>query len=169
VTVLNQKHIHTLAQVRNPSDNQLLCNYWLKSSDLNLLGDMASEWDHFRKALIDSGILLQDKADMLMWTGGDNSGIPTVKNIYRGIVSTKMLKKIDRWQLSIWHWKIQLKVKLFIWLVVEGRILTWDSLQSRGWEGPSRCSLCKNGIETISHLFISCPFSVAVWDLVRKI
>jgi len=128
VTMLNQKHFHTLAQVRNPTDSQLLCNYWLKSCDLNLLGDLASEWDHYRKALIDSGILLQDKVDMLMWTMGDNYGIPMVKNIYRGIVSTKMLKKIDRWQLSICHWNIQLKVKLFIWLVVEGRILTWDSL-----------------------------------------
>jgi ribonuclease HI len=167
VSMLNQNHYHTLAQVRKQSNNLLLSDYWLTSYDLKLMGNLAVEWDHFRKALIDLGIILQDKEDNLIWSGGDKSGIPSVKNIYRGIVTTKCLKKIDRWQLSIWQWHIQLKVKLFVWLVVEGRILTWESLQVRGWAGPSRCALCKLDIETIPHLFITCPFTIAVWDRVK--
>jgi hypothetical protein len=98
---------------------------------------------------------------------GDKSGIPSVKNIYRGLVTTKFLKGIDRWQLSIWHWHIQLKVKLFFWLVLEGRILTWESLQARGWAGPSCCVPCKNENDTIPHLLITCPFTVVVRDRLK--
>jgi hypothetical protein len=89
VTALNQKHIFSLAQARNLSDSHHLCNYWLKSSDLDLSGDLASEWDQYRRALIDSRILLQDRADMLMWIRGDKSGVPTVKIFYWGIVLQK--------------------------------------------------------------------------------
>jgi hypothetical protein len=117
VSALNQRNIITLAQARGHSDNQHLYNYWLSSRDLGLSGDMAIEWDLYRRALIDSGVLLQDKEDVLMWIGGDNSGVPSVKNFYWGIISTKNLKKVELWQQSIWHWKIQLKIKLFIWLV----------------------------------------------------
>jgi hypothetical protein len=169
VSMLKQNHIHTLAQARKCSNSTSLCDYWLTSIDINLRGSLATEWDLFRKALIDTGIILQNTKDKLMWTGGDNSGIPSVKKNYRGIVTTKCLKRIDRWQLSLWHWHIHLKIKLFVWLAVEGRILTWDSLQARGWIGPSRCVLCKNDQETIPHLFINCSFTVAVWDRVNMI
>jgi len=143
VSSLKQRNIITLAQARGHSDNHHLYNHWLSSRDLSFSGDMAIEWDQYRRALIDSGVLLQDKEDVLMWIGGDNSSAPSVKNLYWGIISTKNLKKVELWQQSIWRWKIQLKIKLFIWLAAEGRILTWDSLQSRGWEGPGLWYLLK--------------------------
>jgi hypothetical protein len=103
-----------------------------------------------------------------MWIGGDNSGSPSVKNFYWGIISTKSLMKVETWRQSIWKWKIQLKIKLFIWLAMEGKILTWDSLQKRGWEGPGRCPLCKQDSENIIHLFKLCPFAISVWNIVSK-
>ena len=51
----------------------------------------------------------------------------------------------------------------FIWLLARDRILTWDHLQHKGFQGPGRCSLCKMSIEDIPHLFLTCPFSVAVF------
>jgi hypothetical protein len=101
-----------------------------------------------------------------MWTGGDNSGFPTVKKFYWAILSTKNLRKFGGWRRSIWKWNIQLKIKLFIWLAVEGKILTWDTLQSRGWEGPGLCYLCNQESENIYHLFQQCPFTKSVWDKV---
>lgn len=56
-----------------------------------------------------------------------------------------------------------LKLKLFTWLVGKGKILTWEALQRRGWEGPGICSLCKNAPEDLQHLLIHCPFSKEVW------
>jgi hypothetical protein len=66
VIAFNQKHIYSIAQAINLYDSHHLCNYWLKSSDLDLSRDLASEWDQYRRALIDSDILLQDRVDMLM-------------------------------------------------------------------------------------------------------
>jgi hypothetical protein len=61
-----------------------------------------------------------------------------------------------------------LKIKLFLWLSMEGKILTWDSLQKRGWEGPGRCPLCRKESESITHLFTSCTFARTVWDIMIK-
>jgi hypothetical protein len=46
------------------------------------------------KNLIDSGALIQDREDELIWSGDDNSGIMTVKNIYLAMMSTKGIQKI---------------------------------------------------------------------------
>lgn len=33
---------------------------------------------------------------------------------------------------------------------------------------PNRCILCKNQLETVSHLFLHCPFSREVWDSLTR-
>ena len=50
-----------------------------------------------------------------------------------------------------------------MWCVLENRAPTWDILQKRSFQGPGWCVLCKKELESISHLFITCPFSIAVW------
>jgi len=59
-----------------------------------------------------------------MWIGDDNSRKPTTKNLYSSIISTKRLLKVEFWKQKIRNLKIQLKVKLFVWLALEGKILT---------------------------------------------
>jgi hypothetical protein len=54
---------------------------------LGLEGDLATEWEKYRRNLIGSGIQLLDRLDELMWTGGDNSGQLTVKNVYNAVAS----------------------------------------------------------------------------------
>jgi hypothetical protein len=79
----------------------------------------------------------------------------------------KNLRKFGGWRRAMWKWKIQLKIKLFIWLAMEGKILTWDIIQARGREGPGICYLCNQDSETIDHLFLHCPFTQSVWNKVR--
>jgi hypothetical protein len=64
-----------------------------------------------------------------LWTGGDNSGIITVKNTYLALLSTQGLKKVLGWRQALWKWDLQLKIKCFIWLAVENKILTWENLK----------------------------------------
>jgi hypothetical protein len=68
------------------------------------------------------------------------------------------------WFFQLWNWKLPLKLKLFIWLAGKGKILTWDSLRRRGWEGPGFCPLCRHAQEDIHHLLIHCEFSTDVWN-----
>ena len=43
--------------------------------------------------------------------------------------------------------------------------MTSDNLKRKGWEWPSRCSLCNHAEETTKHLFISCDFTKEVWRI----
>jgi hypothetical protein len=67
------------------------------------------------------------------------------------------------WRQRIWKASCPLKCKLFTWLMLENKLLFWNNLQARGWEGPSRCSLCAQDIETSLHVFVLCPFTSALW------
>jgi len=55
------------------------------------------------------------------------------------------------------------KIKLVFRLVLELKILTSNSLQKRGWYGPSICSLCFRDEDSISHIFIYYPFTLKLW------
>jgi hypothetical protein len=87
----------------------------------------------------------------------------SVQNFYRALISTQNLPSQTGWKLKFWKWNVQLKMKLFIWMVSENKILTWDMLRRKGWYGPGIYFLCKNNSEDIDHLFIHCPFARAVW------
>ena len=50
-----------------------------------------------------------------------------------------------------------------MWLELSNKLLTWEMLKKRGFEGPSIYSLCKMNEETISHLFSLCPYAGSVW------
>ena len=74
MSALNQRNIITLAHARNSSDDQQLSSYWTCSNDLGFEGELAFEWDHLRREVIDYGSLIHDTKYKLMWIGGDNFG-----------------------------------------------------------------------------------------------
>ncbi|KAF1898214.1 hypothetical protein Lal_00032980 [Lupinus albus] len=46
---------------------------------------------------------------------------------------------------------------------------TYDNLQKRGCHLASMCSNCNTHVETSSHLFLTCPFVVKLWDWLGSI
>jgi hypothetical protein len=136
VTNLNQKSVYYLYQARSELRPGTICSIWLTSDDLGLVGDLALEWEMFRRALIDSGVQLLDRPDVLKWTGGDYSGQLTVKNVYDALETKQWKNSIGGWRKILWLWDCPLKIKLFVWLVAENKILTWENLQLRGHIGP---------------------------------
>eukprot|EP00253_Pinus_taeda_P029870 PITA_29870 len=62
-----------------------------------------------------------------------------------------------------------MKINLFIWLVHQRKILTWENLLKKGFSGPSKCHLCGSHEETVEHLLNLCPFSTKVWNWVASI
>jgi hypothetical protein len=141
---------------------------WVTSEELELVGALAEEWQAYRRAIISSGIQLQIRPDVLKWIGGDTSGRITVKNAYEAVEKKKYAFLIGGWRKALWSWDCPLKLKLFSWLLVENKVLTWDNLQRRGFEGPSHCSMCKKESESVYHLFVDCPFSNDVWNRVKQ-
>jgi len=137
---------------------------WISAKDLGISGDLEMEWEQYCRDLNEAGVSLREKEDTLIWTGGDSTGRMLVKNIYSTLISIYEWPQTKRWKFKLWKWEIQLKKKLFIWLASENKILTWQVLQGKGWQGPGQCSLCKSEIEDVDHLFVHCQFIQTVWE-----
>jgi hypothetical protein len=72
--VLKDKNIRYLYQARAQNLQGCYIAQWKSSLDLGLSGALANEWSSFCKVLIGLGVHLQHREDLLIWTGGDNSG-----------------------------------------------------------------------------------------------
>jgi hypothetical protein len=141
-----------------------LTDTWKSSAELGLTGFHENEWTNFISSLNLAGVTLNEQSeDTLIWSGGDSSGVISAKNVYAAIVSTLTFQVSHGWCIQIWKWMLPLKVILFFLLVVHNRILTWDNLQAKGWFGSGLFPLCKLALETVSHLFIDCSFTLLVW------
>ena len=67
---------------------------------------------------------------------------------------------------KIWKSKIPLKVKIFMWYLHRGVVLTKDNLARRNWPGSKKCSFCSHD-ETIKHLFFQCKFARSTWSVIQ--
>jgi hypothetical protein len=164
-TRLASQHCTFLAQIKVPTGALPLPDSWLDSGTLSLDGSIAIEWCRYTSALKGAGISLSDQPDTLLWAGGDATGSITVKNIYAAFLHQMRLEVDCSWIRQIWKWEVPLKLKLFTWLAGRGKILSWEVLRRRGWEGPGICLLCNQASEDLHHLLVHCAFTKEVWNL----
>ena len=66
------------------------------------------------------------------------------------------------WPL-VWKVKIPVKINTFVWKLLHDSLLVNLILNSKGILANSLCPLCKEADESISHLFLFCNFTRAVW------
>ena len=103
--------------------------------------------------------LINQNSDTLIW--GE-----TLEGFYS--VATSYLSLVGRVEKPIWAkaWILGLtpKINIFFWLLLQDKILTLDNLAKRGQILPNRCSLSRQDLEFVNHLFIHCPFSYKVWS-----
>lgn len=67
------------------------------------------------------------------------------------------------WHKSVWKGILPLKIKCFLWLTLENKILTQDNYQKRGSVIVNCCILCGAALESMDHLLVGCPFTGLVW------
>jgi hypothetical protein len=53
------------------------------------------------------------------------SGHISVKNVYEALSNKLWKYKLGGWRRNLWKWDCPLKIKLFIWLIAENKILSW--------------------------------------------
>lgn len=68
---------------------------------------------------------------------------------------------------TIWKANIPFKIKIFLWLVKQNKVLTRDNLSRRGCHGDTTCLFC-NAPESINHLFVTCPFISTIWSWIAS-
>ena len=67
---------------------------------------------------------------------------------------------------KLWKLKAPVKIKVFLWYLGKGVILTKDNLAKRNWQGDKTCCYCHEP-ETIRHLFFDCRSARMVWNLIH--
>ena len=55
-----------------------------------------------------------------------------------------------------------LKIKIFMWYLLKGVMLTKDNLAIRNCHGILKCCFCMKN-ETIQYLFVECPYARFLW------
>ena len=57
------------------------------------------------------------------------------------------------------------KVELFLWQLLKGRVMVGNVLKRFGLSLAMRCLFCKADKESLSHVFLHCPWSWKIWKI----
>jgi hypothetical protein len=113
-------------------------------------------------------VTLQDSSsDRWLWLLDPNGGY-SVRGVYDLLTSQEQPHLHQSLEL-IWHKQAPLKVSIFAWRLLRDRLPTKENLANRGIIS-MEARLCLTGcgqVEDMDHLFLLCPFSSALWSLVR--
>ena len=114
------------------------------------------EWSQLRGLL--QGRTLGVQSDIGYWALNKN-GNYTSKSMYEEVVNPGVR---DLRMLDMWKSNMPLKVKIFVWMCLRGRIQVAVDLKAKGWPGKPSCKLCGE-LETANHLIFGCPLSHFGW------
>ena len=105
-------------------------------------------------------ISFTDREDAIIWLW-ENSGIYSAKSAYEMLSGGGIIK----WHFNfVWGLKIPQSVKLFVYFLLQGKLLTRDVLAKRGMFFGLQCPLCMNcPRESILHIIYLCSVAVEVW------
>jgi hypothetical protein len=135
----------------------------LKSDNINLawrrslFGSKLVAWNELRQKLVN--IPLTQDQDIFHWNLHP-IGQFSVKSLYLALIK----EEVPNLNKRLWRIKAPLKIKIFLWYLRRGVLLTKDNLAKRNWKGSKACNFCQ-GNETIQHLFFECRFARMVWSM----
>jgi hypothetical protein len=109
--------------------------------------------------LIVAQVELCGENDMFRW---DLSvmGLFSVRSMYRALLNNNHVT----YNKTLWSLKVPLKIKIFMWYLIRGVVLTKDNLLRHNWHGDSKCAFCHSD-ESIQHLFFACHYAQFMWRL----
>lgn len=128
----------------------------LKEREVSVLVDLMSN--------LNQVVLRQGVTDRLSWLNNCEEGY-LVSSAYASIkgfwnhVPDPIFKQI-------WCLKVPANIKAFIWRALWDRLLTKVNLVRRGIvldEDGMKCPFCMGPVESMSHLFFTCPISYHIW------
>lgn len=140
----------TIAEVHSTSPPNLS---WRR----DLLGPKLVAWNNLLPRI--ANIELGQEPDVFCWNLTPN-GQFSVKSHYQALIHID----VPNLNNCLWNLKAPLKIKIFLWYLRRGVVLTKDNLAKRNWQGSKTCCFCHKE-ETIKHLFFDCRFARAVWSI----
>jgi hypothetical protein len=121
-----------------------------------LVGDKLLKWNELVARI--AFVQLDDRQDSIKWSLS-KQGSFNVQSMYKNLVNQIHLSS----NKELWKLKLPLKIKIFMWFLLKGVILTKDNLLKIHWRGDHRC--CFLTITKIQHLFFDCHVARYVWRI----
>jgi ribonuclease HI len=111
---------------------------------------------------------LRDGVDRLIWPG-NNSGKFTVKAAYAAIANSnnQVIEDNKVWD-QIWHLSVMERIRVFVWQIQHGRLLTKQWLAKMKL-GEPYCDNCYQFEESILHVLRDCPMAAQTWQHLLRI
>ncbi|KAA3486170.1 reverse transcriptase [Gossypium australe] len=155
---------HVLAHSRLNLDNTLK-DWVLQEGSWNI--DMLSIWlpeDIIKRILSIPPPHPAEGEDRIIWARTE-LGSFTISSAHRSLKENTWRPKHDIWK-TIWKYQGPQRVRLFLWLVANQRLLTNSERVRRGFGQSSACSRCGHDVEDIMHVLRDCQTAKEVWMLV---
>lgn len=94
--------------------------------------ELRTSWEEIWER--DKRFQLVDTPDEVMWKLGTLKKF-YVKSVYNGLTKNE----IGVYHKRIWKGRIPPKIKIFLWLMSCGALLTRDNMRRRNWQGDPSC------------------------------
>ena len=65
--------------------------------------------------------------------------------------------------LQIWKLKILQRIRIFLWLLMHGKMLTNVERMRRGFKSNPNCHCCVHEMEDLNHIFRDCNRAKSFW------
>lgn len=124
------------------------------SSTLNIafrravVGEKLRQWNRLVSLVVH--VNLGETEDQFVWKVNQKCRF-SVKSMYTSLMQENSIPE----DCAIWKLTVPLKIKVFLWYLNKGVILTKDNLIKRKWKGSAKCCFC-NCTKNIQHLFFDC-------------
>ncbi|CAN1162598.1 Putative ribonuclease H protein At1g65750 [Linum perenne] len=99
--------------------------------------------------------------DDWVW-GGESNGSFSIKSAYSIVCRFAPSSSHDMWS-QIWSWKGPNRIRCFLWLAIQDKLLTNCSRVRRHLAGDAACSLCQHPEESAAHVLRDCRFAEEAW------
>ena len=123
------------------------------------MGANLQAWHEVVAMVVD--VQLTNKRDRFVWRLHHN-GLYSVNSMYKPLLGTQAIP----YSTLIWKLKLSLKIKVFMWYLYKGVILTKDNLARRQWQGDRRCCFYSSN-ESIQHLLFDCHYAKFMQRIVQ--
>lgn len=104
---------------------------WKSATQLELQVDLADEWNKYTQDLKHGAIMLNQEKDELTWSRNKDMGVYTAKLEYAAKKDDEEVRDNKWWWKKVWKLNSPLKTRIFFWLAMSNKILTWDNGQKR--------------------------------------
>ena len=100
----------------------------------------------------------------------EGSGLFTCKSLFKNLIDKPIFTPFN-FHHFIWKISIPNNVRVFGWLLILKKLNTQDFLQKRQLflsVSPSWCVMCRNGSESVNHLFLHCYVAQRIWTKILQ-